>query len=299
MFVLLGKGGGTFADPVEYALGDRPTGLTIADVNRDGILDLVSSNGGAAYGWSTLSVFPGGGLSVLAGRGDGTCEPAVNYYFPKSDFYSILAEDLDGDGDHDLVLANANGANVLRNDTPGEATSQPGDANLDGQFNRLDIVLVLQAGKYQSGELATWEQGDWNRDQVFDRLDIVTALQAGKYSVGADLYPDVLAVELIETGGGAYLVSVTMSSPYDTPSRYADAWRVLAPDGTVLGVRVLAHDHQFEQPFTRSLSGVIIPADITEVIVEGRDQNLRLGRGDRARQSTSLIPSPQGENGLR
>ena len=64
---------------------------------------------------------------------------------------------------------------------------------------------------------------------------------------------------------------VTVSSPYDTPERYADAWRVVGPDGTVFGVRELAHDHANEQPFTRSLPSVEIPAAVDVVVVEARD----------------------------
>ncbi len=84
-------------------------------------------------------------------------------------------------------------------------------------------------------------------------------------------YPDVVGVDISPGSGGAYRIAVTIRSPYDTPERYADAWRVLAPDGSVLGERVLAHDHAAEQPFTRSLDGVEIPDDIDEVTVEGRD----------------------------
>lgn len=72
-------------------------------------------------------------------------------------------------------------------------------------------------------------------------------------------------------------MSATISPPYDSPDRYADAFRVLAPDGTVLGVRELLHDHANEQPFTRSLDDVEIPDDVDRVTVEGRD----LGRGHR------------------
>ncbi len=87
-----------------------------------------------------------------------------------------------------------------------------------------------------------------------------------------ELLPDVLAVELTETGDRIFTVAVTLSSPYDSPERYADAWRVMAPDGTVLGVRELLHDHASEQPFTRTLSGVSIPTAVDEVTVQGRDQ---------------------------
>lgn len=55
------------------------------------------------------------------------------------------------------------------------------------------------------------------------------------------------------------------------PQRYADGWRVIAPDGTVLGEHTLLHDHAAEQPFTRTQSGVAIPTDVLTVTIEGRD----------------------------
>lgn len=86
----------------------------------------------------------------------------------------------------------------------------------------------------------------------------------------AQAHPDVVGVVVTPTDD-TWTIAATIASPYDTPQRYADAFRVLAPDGTVLGVRELAHDHAAEQPFTRSLSDVEIPADATTVTVEGRD----------------------------
>jgi hypothetical protein len=83
-------------------------------------------------------------------------------------------------------------------------------------------------------------------------------------------FPDVVEVS-VERTGDTYSFSVTISSPYDSPQRYADGWRVMGPDGTVYGEHTLAHDHANEQPFTRTQTGVEIPDDITEVIVEGRD----------------------------
>lgn len=83
-------------------------------------------------------------------------------------------------------------------------------------------------------------------------------------------FPDVLDAEL-ERDGDTWRLSATLSSPYDTPERYADAFRALTPDGEELGVRVLLHDHANEQPFTRSLTGLEIPSDVDTIIVEGRD----------------------------
>lgn len=51
-------------------------------------------------------------------------------------------------------------------------------------------------------------------------------------------------------------VSVTLRHPDTGWDHYADAWEVLDTDGARLGLRVLAHPHVNEQPFTRSLSGI-------------------------------------------
>ncbi len=100
-------------------------------------------------------------------------------------------------------------------------------------------------------------------------------------------FPDVIDASA-EPTGDTWRISATLSSPYDTPDRYADAWRVLDPDGNELAVRVLTHDHASEQPFTRSLSGVEIPAGTTTVTIEGRD--LTNGWGGETFQLT--LPSP-------
>lgn len=85
-----------------------------------------------------------------------------------------------------------------------------------------------------------------------------------------DDFPDILAAQATPSDDGFWRFDVTVSSTYDTPERYADAWRVVGPDGTQLGIRVLTHDHANEQPFTRSQS-IEIPADVAAVTIEGRD----------------------------
>jgi hypothetical protein len=84
-------------------------------------------------------------------------------------------------------------------------------------------------------------------------------------------FPDVIDAEL-GASGDDFTIAVTISSPYDTPDRYADGWRVLNPDGEVLAEHTLGHDHASEQPFTRTSSSFSIPRDVSEVEVEGRDQ---------------------------
>lgn len=84
-------------------------------------------------------------------------------------------------------------------------------------------------------------------------------------------FPDVLAAEATQAADGTWRFDVTLSSPYDTPAKYADAWRVRHSDGTEYGIRILGHDHANEQPFTRSESGIEIPDDVDTVIIEARD----------------------------
>jgi hypothetical protein len=85
-------------------------------------------------------------------------------------------------------------------------------------------------------------------------------------------FPDVIAVKVRASGADSFDFDVTVSSPYDTPARYADAFRVSTSAGQVLGERKLLHDHQHEQPFTRDLYAVPIARDIKSVVVQARDQ---------------------------
>ncbi len=71
---------------------------------------------------------------------------------------------------------------------------------------------------------------------------------------------------------GAYRFSVTLRHADTGWDHYADKWDILAPDGTVLGTRVLLHPHENEQPFTRSLSGVRVPKDVKRVSIRAHDK---------------------------
>ena len=89
--------------------------------------------------------------------------------------------------------------------------------------------------------------------------------------VFGDQYPEVLAVDAAVQAGNSWRFNVTLSSNYDSPERYADAWRVLDSEDKELGIRILGHDHANEQPFTRS-GKIELPEGTSVVFVEGRDQ---------------------------
>jgi hypothetical protein len=78
----------------------------------------------------------------------------------------------------------------------------PGDADQNLSFDQLDLVQVLQAAKYTTGEPATWGEGDWDGapggepgspplgNGVFDQLDVVSALATGLYMTGPYIETD-------------------------------------------------------------------------------------------------------------
>lgn len=83
---------------------------------------------------------------------------------------------------------------------------------------------------------------------------------------------DVVTAEAAPLGGGAWRFNVTVRHADSGWDHYADKWDVLAPDGSLLGTRVLLHPHETEQPFTRSLGGVAVPEEITQITLRAHDK---------------------------
>jgi hypothetical protein len=65
--------------------------------------------------------------------------------------------------------------------------------------------------------------------------------------------------------------SVTLEHGDEGWDHYANQWDVVTLDGSLLKSRVLYHPHENEQPFTRSLSGVVIPAGTKAVKIRAKD----------------------------
>ncbi len=174
---LLGNGDGTFQPKIDVntAYGGH---VTLADVNADGVLDLIVPHG-AGSGPDEVS--------VLLGNGDGAFKPPVVYLAgPKPD--DVMAADLNGDGDIDLTVAGRNFVTVLI-------------GNGTGMFQ---APMPLAAGIATAAIAST----DFNGDGILD-LAVASRVSAGtvnvfigaasggfapfvSYSVG--LHPQALAV---------------------------------------------------------------------------------------------------------
>ena len=83
---------------------------------------------------------------------------------------------------------------------------------------------------------------------------------------------EIVNAEAIKSANNSYSFQVTLQHGDTGWDHYADQWQVFTSDGKLLGTRTLYHPHVEEQPFTRSLGNVKIPAGITSVQVKARDK---------------------------
>jgi hypothetical protein len=82
---------------------------------------------------------------------------------------------------------------------------------------------------------------------------------------------DVLGADINCTSDSICNFSVTVRHDDEGWDHFANKWEVLGSGGNLIAVRELAHPHVGEQPFTRTLGNVKVPADISEVVIRAHD----------------------------
>ena len=226
--VLLGHGNGTFAPSMELPVGGRPTALFTADLNVDGVRDLVL--------FDDLS----GGVAALLGRGNGSFSPAIA---GPNDLVAVVGvRELSEDGIPDLLVRNkippdpsdyiprdglaisiGRGDGTFEAprtlDNPPRGTLRLAELNRDGSpdlvllSNHLspegDDLLWLYQGLSSGAGAFTWRQV-WSRDE---RWGSVSGLQVadlnrdfrddvlfGKLERGGTYDPDICVVRSVLTG---------------------------------------------------------------------------------------------------
>ncbi|MDO7847162.1 FG-GAP-like repeat-containing protein [Hymenobacter sp. M29] len=104
--VLLGQAGGSLAPIRTYSTGpgSSPDGVAVADVNGDGLLDLVTANAGT----ETAGILLGqtaGGFAAVSTYAAGTTGGGLT-------LYGVSVADINGDGRPDIVTANFGSSTV-------------------------------------------------------------------------------------------------------------------------------------------------------------------------------------------
>jgi len=212
--LLLGKGDGTFLPPTNVEVGGPPYGVTAADVNGDGRLDLLVATGGMS-------------ITVMIGNGDGTFQPPVSY--PTAGWASdIVVADMNGDGRPDLVVDDGGAAvSILLGN--GDGTFKPyvecvgagafavGDFNRGGKLDVVDLGVTVTLGNgdgtlanpvdYATGNgpsavIADDFNGDGNLDLAVanfndNTVSILLGLGNGKFSARTDYATGAGPVSLV------------------------------------------------------------------------------------------------------
>jgi len=96
---------------------------------------------------------------------------------------------------------------------------------------------------------------------------VLIGLRAPSIVTSGDV--EIVNVEVVCSSSCTF--SVTLKHGDEGWDHYANQWDVMLMDGTLLKSRVLYHPHVDEQPFTRSLSGVRIPAGTSRVKIRAKD----------------------------
>jgi hypothetical protein len=139
---------GLFQQAVMFPTGSRPRGLAVADVNRDGIPDVIETNENVTSGAyaTTIGVMLGNGSGGV--WGGGFAPPVL---FPVGTMpLTVVARDFDGDGILDLAVANwsSNNISILHGTGTGAFT---GPVNFGTGANPFSLVAA-----------------DFNHDEILD-----------------------------------------------------------------------------------------------------------------------------------
>ena len=115
VYVYLGNGDGSFRAPATFSTALGTQSVVVGDFTRDGQIDIVTTNRSFRYVDSSCSSSWGvDSVSLLAGRGDGTFAPSIDFALGPAvawdDAYqnvvgTLNTSDLNGDGHPDLITS--------------------------------------------------------------------------------------------------------------------------------------------------------------------------------------------------
>jgi hypothetical protein len=207
--IRLGNGTGLLAAPANnatVATGATPDNVALGDIDGDGDVDMIVSNGGNGP-------YP---ISVLKNDGSAAFTPAANGTLSPGGFNrSMTLGDIDGDGDLDLVTTNGDYLYVFQNNGSGTFTQLVTYSNAASFQPAYDFVqnvtLADVDGDGDLDALATVR----NAGIVGVRLNNGSGVFSGSTNVAVGAYAYSLAVADVDGDGD--LDFVTANSNNTTP----------------------------------------------------------------------------------
>ena len=203
-------------------------------------------------------------------------------------FYDGLLDEV---GIWDEALSAQQIQDVMNNGVlPDGATRlRAGDADQDLDFDQLDLVQVSVAGKYLTGQAASWGEGDWNGapggtqgappigDGQFNQLDIIAALNADIYLRGpyaalqrADIQKSARTSLIYHAATGELVIDAPLGSELTSISVSSEAELFTGdrPAGVSGAFDNFSNDNIFKATFGASFGtlrlGRVLPAELSE-----------------------------------
>jgi hypothetical protein len=275
--VLMGRGDGTFHDPIQIRVRSEPWGIAATDLDGDGVPD--------------VAVGQPGKILLLTGNGDGTFRDPVEAPTPYQEYGSngpvtaIQAADFNLDGKPDLVAVHrASGSLSLLVSSPGGYQGQVLVADIGyaydvtvADFDRDGKPDVAVAGDYGGLALLGSGEGTFRRTAVVEESARPIAIGTGDFD--GDGVPDLVLGNyyggkisvLLGGGDGTFRQVAPLNAKGDT---YAIAVVDLNGDGKPdfvganhssdsLTVALGKSEGKFERPRTLASShGAVAAADL-------------------------------------